>query len=107
MTRYTDEFGPNVQNILVQATRVIRSPIPRQVRKELMAAVKAGALGRLKKDGLKPEIFYHPDHKQGAIDRQNRELEYALKCVASVVVHGAERAEYDLELLRRSNNNTL
>lgn len=26
--RYTDEFGPNVQNILLQATRVIRGRIP-------------------------------------------------------------------------------
>jgi hypothetical protein len=85
MTMYTDEFGPNVQNILVQATRVIRGRIPAQVRKELRAAVKAGALGHLKKDGLKPEIFFHPDHLHGAIERQKREAEYAVKCIATVI----------------------
>ncbi|MGE4340779.1 MAG: hypothetical protein AB7E55_33235 [Pigmentiphaga sp.] len=83
--RYTDEFGPNVQNILTQATRVIRGRIPREVRAQLMAAVKAGALGHLKKDGLKPEIFFHPDHKHGAIERQKREAEYAVKCIAKCV----------------------
>ena len=83
---HTDyEFGPNVENIRAQATRVIRGRVPAQVRKELSAAVKAGVLGRLKKDGLKPEIFFHPDHKNGAIERQQREAEYAVKCIASVV----------------------
>jgi len=84
-TRYTDEFGPNVQNILIQATRVIRGRIPQQVRRELQAAVKAGALGHLKKDGLKPEIFFHPDHRHGAIERQKREAEYAANCIATVI----------------------
>lgn len=83
--RYTDEFGPNVQNILAQGARVIRGRIPAQVRKELMTAVKAGALGRLPKDGLKPEIFFHPDHKNGAIERQRREAEYAVQCIAKVI----------------------
>ena len=63
MTRYTAEFGPNVEQILAQATRVVRVKIPASVRAELRAAVKAGVLGHLKKDGLKPEIFFHPDHK--------------------------------------------
>lgn len=85
MTRYTDKYGPNVQNILCQATRVVRGKIPAAVRKELMAAVKAGALGRLRKDGLKPEIFFHPDHKHGAIERQQREAQYAIECIANVV----------------------
>ena len=84
-TRYTDAFGPNVQNILVQATRVIRGRIPQQVRRELMAAVKAGALGHLPKKGLKPEIFFHPDHKHGAVERQKREAEYSIACIAKVV----------------------
>lgn len=83
--RYTDSFGPNVQQILVQATRVIRGKVPSQVRAELRAAVKAGALGHLKKDGLKPEVFYHPDHKHGAIELQRREGEYAIGCISSVM----------------------
>lgn len=85
MTRYTDAFGPNVQQILCQGSRVVRGRIPAQVRKELAAAVKAGALGHLKKDGLKPEIFFHPDHKNGAVERQAREAEYSINCIAKVI----------------------
>jgi len=84
-SRYTAEFGRNVENILVEGTRVVRGRVPAQVRKELAAAVKAGVLGRLPKDGLKPEIYYHPDHKHGAIERQQREALYAVNCIAKVV----------------------
>jgi len=85
MTRYTDAFGPNVEQILVKASRVIRGPIPARVRAELRAAVKAGVLGHLPKDGLKPEIFFHPDHKNGAKERQAREAAYSVGCIAGVI----------------------
>lgn len=81
---------PNVEQIRKQASRVVRGPMPAQVRKELLGAVKAGLLGRLKKDGLKPEIFFHPDHKNGARDRQMREASYAAQCIASVVASPAD-----------------
>jgi len=93
MSRYTADFGPNVEQILCQASRVVRGRIPAQVRKELMAAVKAGVLGHLKKDGLKPEIFFHPDHKNGAIERQKNEAGYAIKCISTVMVPGEEIME--------------
>jgi len=83
--RYNEAYGRNVTNILVQATRVIRGRIPAQVRAELRAAVQAGVLGHLKKDGLKPEIFFHPDHRNGAIERQQREAAYAIECISKVV----------------------
>lgn len=87
---YTDAFGRNVANILAQGTRVIVGRVPAQVRAELRAAVKAGVLGRLKTDGLKPEIFFHPDHRNDAIERQDREAAYSIKCIASVMVSPAE-----------------
>jgi hypothetical protein len=77
--------GPNAENTRAQANRVIRGPMPARVRAELMEAVKAGYLGRLKKDGLKPEIFFAPDHKNGAIERQKREAVYAVECIAGVI----------------------
>ena len=89
-TRYTDQFGPNVQDVLVRAARVIRGRVPAQVRAELRAAAKAGVLGHLRKDGLKPEVFYHPDHKHGAIEIQRRETEYAIGCIASVMASPAQ-----------------
>jgi hypothetical protein len=99
---YTSDFGPNVENILVRGMRVINGKIPTQVRKELAAAVKAGVLGRIKKDGLKPEIYFHPAHKHGAMDRQKREAEYAKGCIAKVMVSGSERAEHYFQGLAQS-----
>ncbi len=78
-------MNPNVEAIRIQASRVIRGRIPAQVRKALMEAVKEGLLGRLPKSGLKPEIFFHPDHRSGAIDRQKREAAYSIECIATVM----------------------
>lgn len=83
--RYTAAYGPNVEQILASAYRVIKGRVPAQVRKELAAAVKAKVLGRLPKDGLKPEVFYHPDHKNGAKELQAREAAYAVSCIANVI----------------------
>jgi hypothetical protein len=90
---YTDDFGPNVSRILCQGSLVVRGRIPAQVRKELSAAVKAKVLGRLPKDGLKPEIFFHPAHRNGAIDRQKREAAYSVSCIASVIASPAHVRE--------------
>jgi hypothetical protein len=83
-------ISPNVDAIRAQATKVVRGRIPQAVRRELMDGVKAGHLGRLKKDGLKPEIFYHPDHKHGAVDRQKSEALYAARCIAGVIASPAD-----------------
>ena len=77
--------GRNAELIRIQASRVIRGKIPAQVRAELRAAVAAGYLGHIAKDGLKPEIFFHPDHKNGAIERQQREAAYSIDCISRVM----------------------
>lgn len=82
MTREQEIQFPNATLIRVRATRVIKGRVPAQVRAELREAVRVGLLGHLKKDGMKPEIFFHPDHKNGAIERQNREAAYAIECLA-------------------------
>lgn len=84
------KYGPNVANIYYHAMRVISGPVPAQVRAQLRLAVKDGILGHLKRDGLKPEIFYHPDHKHSAIERQKREALYSVSCIASVMVSPAQ-----------------
>ena len=87
MTNEQCQEMPNVARIRLHATRVIRGRVPAQVRRELSEGVKLGLIGHLKKDGLKPEIFFHPDHRNGAIERQQREAEYAIDCVRKVVAH--------------------
>lgn len=84
-------YGPNVANILVRATRVIRGRVPAQVRAQLRMAVKDGVLGHLPKDGLKPEIFFDPNHKHGAIERQLREAQYSVSCISKVVATPEQR----------------
>jgi hypothetical protein len=76
---------PNVAQIRAQATRIIKGKIPASVRKELNNGVRLGLLGHLKKDGLKPEVYYHPDHRHGAIERQRVEAEYSASLIANVV----------------------
>lgn len=85
LTELDGGVGPNAMEIRKHATRVIRGRIPAQVRKELMAAVKMGKLGRLPKKGLFPEVFFHPDHLHGAKELQRREAEYAISCISKVV----------------------
>lgn len=78
---------PNVELIRAHATRIVNHRLPKYVRDELRAGVKAGYLGHLSKDGLRPEIYFHPDHKNGAIEQQDREVAYAIDCICRVIVH--------------------
>lgn len=78
-------YGPNVVNVRAGGSRVVRGKMPAQVRKQFMKAVKDGVLGHLKRPkGLNPgftvEVFYHPDHKNEAIERQKKEYLYNLEC---------------------------
>ena len=86
MENNTNKYSPNVALIREKGIRVVRGTIPRMVRNELMNGVKEGALGRLKKDQLKPEIFYHPDHKNEAVQHQFDEALRAINCISKVVV---------------------
>lgn len=76
------------------------------VRRELQRAVKDKVLGHLKKDGLKPEIFFHPDHKHGAVELQQREAEYAISCIAKVmhVKPAEQRVEEAIAALAAAEN---
>lgn len=51
----------NVLKVRMQRVEVVTGSIPREVRKALNIAVKNGELGHMKKDGLTPEVYYHPD----------------------------------------------
>lgn len=61
----------NVQMVRNDRFRLVINGIPSDVRKALNEAVKAGVLGRLKKDGHKPECYYHPTFKYLAVAARN------------------------------------
>lgn len=86
-----DSQTRNVRLIMSEGYRLV-GRIPAEVRKELRAAVKAGVLGHLKKDGLLPEAFYwniHP-HCYSVLDARKREAAHSIKCLASVMVSPSE-----------------
>lgn len=72
---YKKEITADKANVLLvqlMGVKVVNGPMMRQVRSQLMAAVKAGELGHLKKDGLKPECFFHKNGLASAIAIRNR-----------------------------------
>ena len=76
---------PNAERIYAQGTLVVRGKIPAQVRRELNSAVKAGMIGRLPKDGLKPEMFFDPRHTGHAREIQANEAIYSIECISKVL----------------------
>ena len=54
-------YTPNVNMMRNQGVTIVRGSYPRFVRNELAQAVKAGNLGHFKKQGLLPEVYFHPD----------------------------------------------
>lgn len=75
----------NAEMIYAKGTHVVRGRIPAQVRKELMSAVKAKMIGRLPKDGLKPEVFFDPRHFNLARELQANEAIYAVNNIRKVM----------------------
>ena len=94
----------NVEQIRAAGTRVICGTVPAQVRKELREAVKIGWLGHLRKNGLAPEIYFHPSHKNGAIELQKREFEYAVNSINGVCVCPEEKIDNMLKDREASMN---
>lgn len=50
----------NIMMVFAKRVKLVTSSIPANVRKVLNEAVKAGELGRVKKEGHKPEAYFHP-----------------------------------------------
>lgn len=50
----------NVELVRIQRFRLVTNSLPQDVRRALNQAVKAGTLGHMKKDGHKPECYFHP-----------------------------------------------
>lgn len=50
----------NIEMVKMDRVRLVINKLPMQVRRSLNEAVKNGELGHMKKDGHKPECYYHP-----------------------------------------------
>lgn len=76
----------NVEKVRIQRVLLATCRIPADVRKALNAAVKRGELGHMKKDGNKPEAYYHPTFDylaKGARAEHERSIMRALLAVCA------------------------
>ena len=75
----------NVEMVRAARIKVVRGGLPSEVRKALNDAVKRGELGHMKKDGLKPEVYYHPTFDYMARAERNRIAEDAARRMAKCI----------------------
>ena len=83
-TKGTSADDANVQVVRMRGVVIIKGRIPREVRNAYMRAVKSGQLGRLKKEGLKPEAFFHPNSIWNAKDQRAAIENASLRAIAGV-----------------------
>lgn len=75
----------NVEKVKMARVQLVVRSLPAQVRKALNDAVKRGELARMKKDGRKPEAYYHPTFEHLAKQERNEYERNTLKALASVI----------------------
>ncbi|WP_343302889.1 hypothetical protein AAHN97_15185 [Chitinophaga niabensis] len=74
----------NVMAVQIEGVRVICGKVPSSVRKALNAAVKAGELGHIKKEGLKPEVYHHKNARANALEERERVFRRAIESIKGV-----------------------
>lgn len=74
----------NVEKVRMKRVELVTSRIPADVRKALNEAVKAGQLCHMKKDGNKPEAYYHPTFDYLAKAERNKHAENIFRAVISI-----------------------
>lgn len=85
----------NVQMVRDQRFKLIINSLTADVRKALNTAVKAGELGHMKKDGHKPECYYHPTFKYLAVEARNKREREIVGASRSVLVSMSELDPFD------------
>lgn len=62
----------NVEMVRAARVKIVVNSMPKNVKKALNNAVKCGKLGHYKKDGKKPEVYFHPSFDYLARSERNR-----------------------------------
>ncbi|WP_338508691.1 hypothetical protein [Pseudomonas poae] len=86
----------NVQMVRNERFRMVVNSLPASLRKALNAAVRSGELGHMKKEGHKPECYFHPTFEYLAkAERLKREREViSMRGAATVCMSDIVRAGY-------------
>lgn len=74
----------NVEKARMARVLIVKS-LPAQVRSALNAAVKTGELCHKKRDGRKPEVYYHPNFEYLANAERNLAEKQMLEALAGVI----------------------
>ena len=75
----------NVQKVRNERFLLV-THLPRDVRSALNAAVRAGTLGHIKKEHLKPEVYFHPTFEYLAVAARNEYYRRAIRNLRSMFV---------------------
>ena len=73
----------NVEIVRMMGVRIVYK-LDRSTRSALMAGVKDGRIGRLPKDGIKPEAFFHPNSLWAAKEERNKIANSAIRSLIAV-----------------------
>lgn len=81
----------NVYQVRMDRVRLVTGRMPLDVRRALNAAAKRGELGHKKKDGHKPEAYYHPAFEFMVNGERMNHERAVLRALAGVMAntHGA------------------
>lgn len=77
----------NVLMVQMEGVRLVTGRLMADVRKALNAAVKAGELGHIKKEGLKPEAYHHKNARAKALEARNRAAADSVKSICKIIAH--------------------
>lgn len=74
----------NVEKVRLERVLVVEGGLTSDLRKALNAAVKTKELCRMKKDGSKPEVYYHPNFAHLANHERNKRLQHIVSSLLAV-----------------------
>ena len=77
----------NVLIVQIMGIKPVVNKLPMSVRKSLNDAVKRGDLGRVKKDGLAPEVYHHKNARGKALEYQRSIVKQKTEVLSKVFVH--------------------
>ena len=88
----------NIEIVRMMGVRIVSGMLDRRTRTALMAGVRDGRLGHLKKDGMKPEAFFHPNSETNAKDERARISRSGIQAIAACCAGtGKEETGYTAE----------
>ena len=74
----------NIELVRMMGVRIVSASLDRGTRAALMAGVKDGRIGRLAKDGNKPEAFFHPNALWNAKEERTKIANAAIRALLAV-----------------------